>query len=157
MKERLDRFCLIELLLQSFHYNQDGRVLKLGYDLAEMPAGWWLHPHGSPCMNKAFMIFKDLIGFVVSAYQRHLFRSKITILGYLLNQPGSYGIEDIGASVLVAHQAAYHIAQYVGNNWTSHIKQAYSKGKIHVAWLHDLLPTRSGPARGSFCDMHLGS
>lgn len=144
MKERIDRFALVNILQQTFKHNQDNKVLEFADDLASISSGWWLEQQGHPNLKKSSRVFTNLIEFILSAYSTHRasLRLKFKALVLRMGYGGSHGIETVGASVLAANQAVHHLAKYGGEIWQRDLQVTFNRGHITQEWLQDLLVVR---------------
>lgn len=133
MAERLDRFTLANILHESSEMNQNEEVSNMSKNLSKIPSRWWINPQRFP--DNAWTCLKKAIDFVIKAYGTHRTAEKERPMRLLKKLPSNYGIKGYEASVLAAHQAAHHLAEYGGSNWRQFLQKSYEKGGIRDCWL----------------------
>lgn len=138
LAERLDRFTLSNILLQSSSLNHSKEVSTLATNLSKIPAGWWVK---YPDYNEnVWDVLKDLIRFVIS------YRKKLESWD---SAPGNLRLTGHEASVLAANQAAHHLAHHAGSHWESFLKDCYKLAYVTDDWLKKI-----GSANVQFLHAH---
>lgn len=144
MKERLDRFTLVNLLYKTPHKPKNMSLSHRYYDfdvqLSELPTRWWLSIHTEPHIKETvWRLFNEMVDYVISIHQDHLYRQQT--FDNNGEFPFSHGIQTDGPSALLANQAAHHIAEYVRSNWNDHIDDCYRTHNLPQSWLNGLSQT----------------
>lgn len=144
MRERIDRFALSNVLHASIPV-QGHRMEMVAETLCQLPAGWWLLPSESQSTWTAWKLLDQAINFVISAHEKNKRRLLCSRIFFKIQipYPGCYGIEDIGASVLIGNQISYHISSYGGERWKNYLHNSFVHGKITTEWLDGLLAVRT--------------
>lgn len=142
--ERLDRFALANILIQSFKHSQDERVMKFADHLTALPAGWWLQEPDHPSLSAAFDLLGQLTNYILSFYEDC--KSGLVLTVAVLALPRSKGCDMVISaeieSILTANQATHHLIKYGGQGWASSLPQTSKKANIPHAWFHELAISR---------------
>lgn len=144
MKERLDRFVLVNLLLKEAQKTKELKSIwsapqdHFAQRFSKLPTSWWLLIRKEPdTIQRDLSLLNEIIRYVISMHKAHI-KWRDTYPAVVINP--SYGIEPYVASVLLADKAAHHIARYGGADWEDHIETRYRVEHVPENWLSSLTP-----------------
>lgn len=136
MAERLDRFTWVNILQESFKWNQDEAVSELANILSEIPQGWWID--SSLSLEKAWIAFRKAVQYVISVHRLHKDAVWWRFYSLVWKIPPNHSIEGYESSVLAAHQAAHDLASHGGSQWISFLSNSYEESGVKKCWLEDI-------------------